>query len=251
MVKRKWRFIRGVHSKFNISESRRECIEKGANMIRCCMFDLDGTLLDTVETLAYCGNEILKKYGYDPIEAKQYQYFAGDGYEKQAERALLYAGDKELEHHSAYCVDYMEFFKVNCTKFLKPYDGIVELLKELKARGIKVACFSNKPHQQTIDSLKAVDIFQYFDAVRGQVDGIPVKPDTTGAMLLLDELQGIKPEEVLYLGDTNTDMKTGLTAGFQTVGVTWGFRPKEELAQFEPHFMIDSPEEAIEILKNK
>lgn len=220
-------------------------------MIRCCMFDLDGTLLDTVETLAYCGNSVLEKYGYEPIEAKQYQYFAGDGYEKQAERVLLYAGDEKLDHYESYCKEYMEFFKDNCTKFLKPYDGIVDLLHELKERGIKLACFSNKPHQQTIDSLQAGGILSYFDAVRGQVDGIPVKPNTKGAMLLLEELQGILPEEVLYLGDTNTDMKTGTRAGFTTIGVAWGFRPKEELKQCGANFIIDVPQEAIAILDEK
>ncbi len=220
-------------------------------MIRCCMFDLDGTLLDTVETLAYCGNEVLKQYGYEAIEAKQYQYFAGDGYEKQAERVLLYAGDKELKHYTDYCEAYMKFFKDNCTKFLKPYDGIIPLLKELKQRGMKITCFSNKPHEQMIDSLKATGILSYFDAVRGQVSNIPVKPDKTGAMLLLEELGGIHPDEVVYLGDTNTDMKTGLGAGFMTVGVTWGFRPREELAQYEPQFLIDTPEELITILDIK
>lgn len=234
-----------------MAKEKRSIIREENKMIRCCMFDLDGTLLDTVETLAYCGNTVLKKYGYDPIPSKQYQYFAGDGYKKQAERVLLYAGDKELSHYESYCEEYMEFFKDNCTKLLKPYDGIKELLNELKKRGIKIACFSNKSHQQTLDSLDAGVGLAYFDAVRGQMEGIPVKPDKTGAMLLLKELGGIKPEEVLYFGDTNTDMKTGLSSGFTTIGVTWGFRPKEELEQFHPQYIIDHPLEALAIVDEK
>lgn len=220
-------------------------------MIRCCMFDLDGTLLDTVETLAYCGNQVVQTFGYEPVEAKQYQYFAGDGYKKQAERLLRYVGDTELVHHEAYCKAYMEFFKDNCTKYLKPYDGIVELLDGLKKKGIKIACFSNKPHDQTLDSLDAGIGLSYFDAVRGQVDGIPVKPDKTGAMLLLEELGGIKPEEVLYFGDTNTDMQTGLGAGFKTVGVTWGFRAKNELEQYHPQYIIDHALEGLTIVEKE
>lgn len=218
-------------------------------MIRCCMFDLDGTLLDTVETLAFCGNTVLKKYGFDAIPAKEYQYFAGDGYDKLLERALLYVGDKELVHLEQACKDYVAFFKEHCTDYLKPYDGILELLAFIREQGIKVACFSNKAHKQTIESLDAGVGVKYFDAVRGQMEGIPVKPDKTGAMLLLEELGGISPEEVLYFGDTNTDMKTGKNSGFKTVGVLWGFRPKEELEQFSPEHIISHPTEAIEIIK--
>ncbi len=220
-------------------------------MIRCCIFDLDGTLLDTVETLAYCGNTILEKYGYPAVEAKQYQYFAGDGYKEQAKRALLYVGDQELKHYESYCNDYMEFFKDHCTCYLKAYDGIKELLSQLKERGIKIACFSNKPHQQAVDCLEATNILPLFDGVRGQVEGIPVKPDKTGAYLLLEELGSVSPEEVLYLGDTNTDMQTGKNAGFTTVGVTWGFRPKEELEKFHPEYIIDTPLEALKILEKE
>ena len=220
-------------------------------MIRCCIFDLDGTLLDTIETLAYCGNTVLEKYGYQPIEAKEYRYFVGDGYREQAKRTLLYAGDKQLEHYESYCEEYMKFFKDHCTCYLKPYDGIIPLLQELKERGIRIGCFSNKPHQQTIDSLAAGVDLAFFDGIRGQVDGIPVKPDKTGAYLLLEELGGMKPEEVLYFGDTNTDMQTGKNAGFVTVGVTWGFRPKEELEALQPQYIIDTPLEALSILEKE
>lgn len=219
-------------------------------MYRCCIFDLDGTLLNTIETLAYCTNHVLEKFDYPAIPTEEYRFFVGDGYKKQVERALYFVGNTKLKDYETVCQAYMEFFAEHCTDKLFAYDGIVELLEELKKRGMKIACFSNKPHQQTIDSLRAGVLLKLFDAVRGQVEGIPVKPDPTGAKMLLEELGGITPEEVLYLGDTNTDMKTGKNAGFTTVGVTWGFRPEEELKEENPDYIIHRPAELLNILAN-
>lgn len=218
-------------------------------MYHCCIFDLDGTLLNTIETLAYCTNHVLEEFHYPSIPAKEYRFFVGDGYKKQVERALHFVGNTSLKDYEEICQAYMEFFAEHCTEKLFAYDGILSLLKELRKRKIKTACFSNKPHQQTLDSLEAGLSLQFFDAVRGQVEGIPVKPDPTGAQLLLKELGGISTQNVLYLGDTNTDMKTGKSAGFTTVGVTWGFRPEEELREQNPDFIIHHPLEVLKILE--
>lgn len=110
---------------------------------------------------------------------------------------------------------------------------------------------SNKPHPRTVENIETVFGPGYFDYVAGEQPGIPRKPDPAGVKLILDRF-GVKPEECLYFGDTNTDMKTGLGAGLQTVGVTWGFRDREELESFHPQHIISHPDEVFgQILEKK
>ena len=122
--------------------------------------------------------------------------------------------------------------------------GIPELLQELKARGIRIAVLSNKPHARTVENIEAVFGKGYFDIVAGQKDDVPKKPDPSGA-LKAAKLCGADPSECLYFGDTNTDMKTGKNAKMTTVGVLWGFRGREELAAFHPEFLLEKPQDIL------
>ena len=133
---------------------------------------------------------------------------------------------------------------------VRPYDGVVQMLDSLKKKGIKIAVFSNKPHLQAIDVVESTFGKGYFDVVRGEQAGTPKKPAPDGAFAICREL-GIKQEECLYLGDTNTDMETGLNAGMDTVGVLWGFRNREELEGCHPQYIVAHPSEVAEIVKKK
>ncbi len=209
-------------------------------MIRCCIFDLDGTLLNTLDALTYTTNLTLKEFGYGPVDPEHIKQFVGDGYRMQVKRALMYSGDKELLHYEAALSAYTRLFAEHCLYHVRPYEGIPELLQELKARGIRIAVLSNKPHARTVENIEAVFGKGYFDIVAGQKDDVPKKPDPAGVNRILEEF-GCKPEECLYFGDTNTDMQTGLNAKAHTVGVTWGFRDRTELEAFHPDFVIDDP----------
>lgn len=214
-------------------------------MIRCCIFDLDGTLLNTLSALRITVNLTLEHFGYPAIGEEKVKKFVGDGYKLLVERALKDAGDVELKHYEEALQVYMDTFAEHSMDQVEPYDGIAELLKQLKERGIKIAVLSNKPHERTVDNIETVFGKGYFDYVAGEQPGIPRKPDPAGVYRILEAF-GEKPEECLYFGDTNTDMQTGLGAGLVTVGVTWGFRDREELESFHPQYVIDKPREVFD-----
>lgn len=205
-----------------------------------CMFDLDGTLINTLEALTYTTNLTLKPWGLGPITVADTKRIVGDGYKKQMERALILTGDQELKHYDEALIRYMELFDEHCMYRVEPYPGIRELLSALKERGIKLAVFSNKPHPMAVRNIEGVFGKGYFDMIRGQMDQVPKKPSPEGAWMITGAL-GVDRKRCLYLGDTNTDMKTGQAAGFDTVGVTWGFRPEEELLSFHPKFLARHP----------
>jgi len=215
---------------------------------KACIFDLDGTLADTLEALAYCTNLVLKELGLEPNPVYMYKQFAGDGAKVMLQRSLFAAGDRKLElFDRAY-----EIHKKTYEKFgmynVKPIDGITELLDELKGRGIKIAVLTNKPHKRAIEVITSLFGENYFDIVLGQSDDFERKPSPQGALYISKKF-GISPEECVYLGDTNTDMKTGKAAGMFTVGVMWGFRERQELIDNNADFIIDTPLQLLPLLK--
>ncbi len=216
-------------------------------MYRCCIFDLDGTLLDTLNSLTYSVNQTLKHFDFPEVDQDHIRQFVGDGYKVLVERALKYSGDTELTHYEDGLAAYREEFGKYSMYQVKPYDGITELLGGLKERGMKLAVLSNKPHAKTVENIETVFGKGYFDYIAGERPEIPKKPDSAG-IRLIEEALAVKPEECLYFGDTDTDMKTGTGAGLTTVGVTWGFRGREELESYNPQYVIDHPREVFETI---
>ena len=155
-------------------------------MIRCCIFDLDGTLLNTLKALTLTVNLTLEHFGYEPVDEDHVRQFVGDGYKLLMERVLRYRGDEQLEHYEESLKVYLELFAVHSMDGVHPYDGICELLEELKKRGIKTAVLSNKPHPRTVENIETVFGPGYFDYVAGEQPGIPRKPDPAGVKLILD-----------------------------------------------------------------
>ncbi|RDY25572.1 HAD family hydrolase [Romboutsia weinsteinii] len=217
-------------------------------MYQCCIFDLDGTLIDSISAISYTTNLTLEKYGLGPIDEELYKKFVGDGYKKLMERALIHCGDTELYHYEDSLVTYMDNFKIHCMHEVKAYEGVNDMLSYLKDNDIKIAVLSNKPHERTLDNVNGVFGEKYFNRVAGQMDSVKRKPDPEGAVITAKELN-VLPEDCLYIGDTNTDMMTGISAGMDTIGVTWGFRTREELESYNPKYVIDHPSEIKNIIK--
>lgn len=217
-------------------------------MYRLCIFDLDGTLLNTIHALTFTTNETLKAFGLSGIVPEQTKRMVGDGYKKQIERALAACGDSALIYYKEAAELYMENFQKYCMKDVRPYDGITHLLSYLKDKGVKIAVYSNKPHAQAVENIETIFGKDFFDCVRGEQPDVPKKPAPDGALLVCKEL-GFIPSECLYMGDTNTDMLTGIAAGMDTAGVLWGFRDREEISEFQPAYIVEHPSEIEEIVK--
>ena len=214
-------------------------------MKKAVVFDLDGTLSDSIASIKYCGDRAIAPFGYGPFPESDYKYFIGDGVVNLIKRVLTAAGDKELQHFDEALRLYREYFAVDCMYQVKPYDGIPELLGELKKRNIRIAVLSNKPHAQTIDVIETLFGKGYFDVIQGQEEGVPIKPDPGGVFVILEQLD-LKAEDILYLGDTATDMKTGKSAGAFTIGALWGFRDRRELEEGRADAVIGHPAELLE-----
>lgn len=217
-------------------------------MYKCCIFDLDGTLINSIYALNRTINLTLEKMGYNPVDEAHTKVFVGDGYEKFVERALIYSGDTKLAGLEKALAVYREVFRKNCLYRIEAYDGMRELLEYLKMRGEKLAVLTNKAHAQAVDNIETVYGKGYFDLITGQQQGLKLKPAPDGAWYTARAL-GAAPEECLYFGDTNTDMETGLGAGMDTVGVTWGFRDRAELEAFHPKYLVDHPSQVRDIFE--
>lgn len=211
---------------------------------KAVIFDLDGTLSDSIHSIKYSGDRTMEKFGYGPFSEEQYKYFVGDGARNLVKRALEAGGDTELAHFEEAYTLYREIFKENCMYRLRPYEGIPELLATLKVQHVKIAVLSNKPHAETVNVVEALYGKGYFDVIEGQKEGLAIKPSPDGVFRILERL-GLGAEDLLYLGDTATDMKTGKGAGAFTVGALWGFRDRAELEEGGADAVIEHPLELL------
>jgi len=207
-------------------------------------FDLDGTLLNTIDDLAAAGNYALEQQGFDPYPTERYKYFVGNGIPKLIERILPIGSPQELRDKTHEL--FSEYYGKHSEDMTRPYDGIPELIDELYERGIKTAVITNKDHIFSSELIR-----RYFGdkitAVYGSVPGIPHKPDPQIVNKALTEL-GAAREDVLYVGDSGVDMQTAVNAGLTSVGVLWGFRKEDELRENGALYICDTPEKVSEIV---
>lgn len=218
--------------------------------VKAAVFDLDGTTLDTIESIGTTLNRVLEENGFTTHSMEAYKRFVGDGQIELVKRALKASGDDCLEYFDVVMNRYIELFKTGCTYHVKPYDGIVRLFDNLKERGIQIAIFSNKQHDNVTDILNDIFGQAYFDMVLGQRDDHEKKPSGQGIDIILDSLHTL-PENCIYIGDTGTDMLTGKNYGLYTIGVTWGFRDAEELIESGADYIVHKPMELLDIIDNR
>ena len=216
-------------------------------MKKAVVFDLDGTLSDSLVSIAYCANRALEAFGLTTFENDRYKYFVGDGAAELIRRTLRSQERDRTDLYEQVRAEYDRLFAVDCMYQVKPYEGIPELLAELKKRNNLTAVFSNKPHPNTCKVIHDLFGEGVFDAVQGQHDKIARKPSPDGVFLIGEKL-GVQISDMLYVGDTNTDMQTGKGAGAFTVGVLWGFRDREELEENHADAIISHPLELLAYL---
>ena len=211
--------------------------------MKAVLFDLDGTLTNTIDDIADSMNHALRLYNLPVHTVDEYKYMVGDGARKIAERAV---GEHKQFFQSVLQAYQKQYETHNAVK-TRAYDGIHELLETLTAKGIRICVLSNKPHADTLTVVRHYFPDIRFDAVQGQVEGIPVKPDPTGALMLADRL-GIKPDDFAYLGDTSVDMNCARNAGMHPYGVLWGFRTAEELLTSGAEALLSAPSDLLSYL---
>ena len=209
-----------------------------------CIFDLDGTLTDTLESLVYATNQTLENLGLNPITVEQCRMFVGNGARKLVMAALEASGDGELTYMEEAMKLYLKIFSENCLYHVKPYEGILELLKNLRERGIRLAVHSNKPHEQAVDVVRNIFGDGIFDIVQGQEEGLARKPDPAGVVRIAGQM-GVDIKDCIYIGDSEVDIQTGANAGIPAVGAAWGFRGRPLLSEAGAKIIIDRPEELL------
>lgn len=210
------------------------------------IFDLDGTLLDTLDDIAEATNRVLQSLGYPSHPSDDYRYFVGAGVRALFGRALPAAtiSDELMERcMQRFAIEYGAHWNVHT----QPYEGIAKLLDALTQRGLKLAVLSNKP-----DAFTRLCVSQYldnwrFEPVLGQREGVPRKPDPTAVVEILNQW-GLQPQRCLYVGDTGIDMQAAVAADVFPVGVLWGFRPEEELAANGAQLLIRRPMDLLDCL---
>lgn len=216
-------------------------------MKKLAIFDLDGTLLDTIKDLGAATNFTLEKNGYPTHPLESYPMFVGNGVNKLIERALPIDARSE-ERIAELRKDFTVYYNNHNTDYSKPYDGITDLLDNIQHEGILIAVASNKYEEATVKLVKHFFPNINFAAINGQREGFPIKPDPSIVFDILTKT-GINKQDTLYIGDSGVDMETARRAGVDSVGVTWGFRSKDELEKNMAGTIVSTAQEIFEILK--
>lgn len=211
-------------------------------MTKLAIFDLDGTLLNTVEDLGNATNYALEQCGFPTYPINSYYQMVGRGIYNMFRIALPseYSNEENVQKMASYFIPYYDEHKCD---FTRPYDGIPEMLRNITGRGVRLAVASNK-YQDGAEKLVHHFFGDYeFVKILGQREGQPIKPDPAIVDQILAEVPYISKAETVYVGDSNVDMQTGANAKVRTIGVSWGFRGREELAAYHPSAIIDTPED--------
>lgn len=216
-------------------------------MKKLVIFDLDGTLLNTIADLAHSTNYALEKNGFPTHQLGEYNYFVGNGINKLFERALP-EGEKTEDNIAKIRRDFLAHYDVHNADNSRPYEGIPELLLALQEKGVQIAVASNKYQAATS---KLVGYFFpniHFTAVLGQREGVKTKPDP-GIVAEIREKAQVDADDTLYIGDSNVDMQTAINSGVDGCGVTWGFRPASELESYHPKYIAQKASDILGMLE--
>lgn len=213
--------------------------------IKAVIFDMDGTLLNTICDMGDCLNRILEKYGFPLRSYDEYMTFVCNGSRKLVERA---AETDDVETVDKILSEYKDYYSKNFSVKTEPYEGIIDLVDELLGKGYKLGIYSNKP-DNIVKALSEKHFNGKFLSVRGQTENVPVKPSPEGAWLTADEI-GVPYEECAFVGDSLEDRLTAANAGMIPVSVSWGYRTGEYLRQNGADICLDSAEELKDWIMN-
>ncbi len=216
-------------------------------MKRLVIFDLDGTLLNTIEDLGRAANYALEVNGYPTHSVASYPFFVGNGVRKLIERVLPEDINKELVIDKM-LADFKAYYNEHNTDYTAPYPGITDMLEWLQEEGVKIAVASNKYDLATQKLIRHYFPDVAFAAIEGQKEGIPVKPDPSIVFSILAQVK-VRKSDALYVGDSGVDMETARRACIDSVGVTWGFRPEKELVEYHAGHIVSTPVEIEKIVE--
>lgn len=209
------------------------------------IFDIDGTLLYTIDTITYFINESLKKFALPACEKNRIESFVSNGPFVLCEKVLDYVGArKDKDYRKNFLDFYIKAYDDNPAYLTKAYDGVKEALDELKKTGKPLVCFSNKPDETCKKVIPVVFGEGYFDDILGYREDYQRKPSPEGIMILKEKFD-VDFSDIIYFGDSEVDMKCGKNAGIFTVGVSWGFRDRKVLEDTKPDLIIDDPSEMV------
>lgn len=209
------------------------------------LFDLDGTLVDSLADIADALDVVLRELGHPTHSLEAYRRFVGEGARELVRRALPSGAASQLDDALA---RYKARYRAHLVEKTRPYEGIPELVAALRARGVPLAVVTNKPHDAAIEVVDWLFDRGTFEIVLGQKDGVPHKPDPTGPRSILRALD-VAPSDALFVGDSDTDMRTARNAGMRAVGVTWGFRTRAELEASGAEHLVDHPREIVPLIR--
>lgn len=213
-------------------------------MKKTVIFDLDGTLLDSIYDIAICMNKALKKLNLKTYSVDEYKYFVGYG----VDELVLNVLKDNLDLKNALVQEFKNIYDASLHNNTKPYDGIFELLDELVKRDYNLAVLSNKPDLMTKEYVKTIFKDYPFIEVHGQKNDTPKKPSPIAAIKIADTLN-VPCSDIFFVGDTKVDMQTAKSANMKAIGVLWGFRDEKELREFGADFIVKSPLDILDILK--
>ena len=213
---------------------------------RLVIFDLDGTLVDTLADLAAAMNTVLSHLGYPTHPVADYRFKVGNGVAKLVERSLPEAARQQPSVVADALQRFLDYYNRHDMDATAPYDGIPELLRQLKAHGLQLAVASNKPHAAAVEIVHHYFGQDLFDCIYGQRPNVPVKPDPVIVHDILRTLD-VSAGQTLYVGDSAVDMETARRGGITSVGVLWGFRPESELREAGACHIVSHPSEIFRI----
>lgn len=229
-------------------QGARQTAKKEVKMIKGCIFDLDGTLLYTIDTIAYYVNKAFQKHNIRQLSVDEVKQFVGGGARVLIDKCMRCAGGYTTEEFfEAVYADYKSAYDTDTTYLTRAYSGIPTLIRALGERGVKLGILSNKPEGATVAVAKHF-FGDAFDLVFGGLEGFPLKPDPTRLLSMIDEL-GLQRCEVAYIGDMETDIKTGKNADVGLVlAVGWGYQPKGELEALGADRVLENPLDILEVI---
>ena len=214
---------------------------------KLAIFDLDGTLLDTIGDLAEACNYMLGLRGLGSHTRDEYAKMVGNGILNLVKRAL--PEDRRTDEYVAAArADFLDFYTANIDRYTHPYDGIREVLHTLQKEGWSLAVASNKFDEGTKKLVRTIFPEVVFKTIYGNKEGFPLKPDAALLRIIMDECDATA-ETTVMIGDSGVDIQTAKNAGVRSIGCTWGFRPRTELEEFGADYIVDTPADILQILQ--